>query len=53
MEEEYKPNKSTYEILHECIKTMQEIKVICQRAKTFEVEESDIDEILELLKGKV
>lgn len=46
-------DKTTYEVLHDCIKTMQEIKFICQRAKTFEIEEKDIDDILELLKGKV
>jgi len=40
-------------ILHECVTTMQKIKFICDRAKIFEVEESDIDEILELLKGQV
>jgi hypothetical protein len=40
-------------LLADCIKTMQEIKIICQRAKNHYIEESDIDEILELLKGKV
>jgi hypothetical protein len=45
--------KSLTNILAECIKTLQEIKFICQRAKAFNVEEKDIDEILELLKGKV
>lgn len=44
------------ELLHsldECIKIMQRIKLICIRAKTHYIEESDIDEILDQLKGKV
>jgi len=41
------------ESLNECIKTMQDIKLVCQRAKSHYIEESDIDEILELLKGKI
>jgi hypothetical protein len=40
-------------LLSECIKTMQEIKLICNRSKKFKVEKEGIDEILELLKGKV
>ena len=39
--------------LDECIKTMQQIKFICERAKKFDIEEKDIDDILELLRGKV
>jgi hypothetical protein len=39
-----------FKSLHECIKTMQKIKFICDRAKCNYIEESDIDEILELLK---
>ena len=39
--------------LHELIKAMQEIKLICKRAKSHYVEESDIDEILELVSKYV
>jgi hypothetical protein len=37
----------------DCVKTLQEIKFICNRAKTCGIEEKDINDILELLKGKV
>ncbi len=37
----------------DCVKTMQKIKFICERAQAFYVEEKDIEDILELLKGKV
>lgn len=37
----------------ECVRTMQDIKFVCQRAQSFYVEEKDIEDILELLKGKV
>jgi hypothetical protein len=40
-------------LLADCIRTMQEIKLICNRSKTFKDEKEGIDEILELLKGKV
>jgi len=36
------------ELIHELIKMMQEIKLICKRAKSHYIEENDIDEILEL-----
>ncbi|MCY8663686.1 hypothetical protein P9D54_13230 [Bacillus haynesii] len=39
--------------LHECITRMQEIKLICQRAKHHYIEKKDIDDILKLLEGKV
>lgn len=35
--------------IHAFIKAMQEIKVICQRAESFGVEE-DVEEILEIIK---
>lgn len=40
-------------LLADCIKTMQEIKFICERAKTFNIEKEGIDDILALLKKKV
>jgi hypothetical protein len=40
-------------LLADCIKTMQEIKMICNRSKRFEAEKEGIEEILELLKDKV
>lgn len=39
--------------IHEFIKTLQKIRFICERAKSHYIEESDIDEILELVKKYV
>lgn len=39
--------------LAETVEALQEIKFICERAKRHYIEEKDIDDILELLKGKV
>ena len=39
--------------LGETIEVLQKIKFICERAKKFNIEEEDIDDILELLKGTV
>ena len=36
--------------IHDFIKAMQEIKVICQRAESFGVEKNDIDEIHKIIK---
>ncbi|GIN65659.1 hypothetical protein ABC970_12780 [Bacillus licheniformis] len=40
-------------LFFECVKVMQEIKFICQRAKRYYMDEKDIDDILKLLEGKV
>ncbi|SCC02928.1 MULTISPECIES: hypothetical protein [Priestia] len=48
-----KEEASVFSVLSECVKAMQEIKFICERAKAFNVEEKDVDDILEILKGKV
>ncbi|MBU8788011.1 hypothetical protein MHB78_01055 [Bacillus sp. FSL K6-0138] len=42
-----------HRLFKECVKIMQEIKFICQRAKRHYIEEKDIDDILKLLEGKV
>ena len=34
--------------MNQLIKALQEIRFVCERAKTFYIEESDIDEILEI-----
>lgn len=39
--------------LYECVKVMQEIKLICVRAKHHYVEKKDIEDILKLLEGIV
>jgi len=46
-------NAAIMRSLHECITRMQEIKFICQRAKSHYIEGKDIDNILKLLEGKV
>ncbi|MBU8575715.1 hypothetical protein [Bacillus pumilus] len=39
--------------LYECVKVMQQIKLICVRAKHHYVEKKDIEDILKLLEGIV
>ncbi|PAE70580.1 hypothetical protein [Bacillus licheniformis] len=46
-------NDEIMRALHECITTLQKIKLICQRAKRYYMDEKDIDDILKLLEGKV
>lgn len=48
MEEDYNRLTKQY---HAMVKTMHKIEFICQRAKKHNVEEKDIGDILELLKG--
>ena len=38
---------------HELIEALQEIKLICEKAKAHYIEESDIDEILGIAKRHV
>ncbi|PFP65319.1 hypothetical protein COK00_12020 [Bacillus cereus] len=46
-------NRTPLQLLVECVKTLQDVRFICDRAKAHYVEDKDIEDILELLKGKV
>lgn len=45
-------NRKIADQIYDLVKAMQEIKFICERAKSFYVEEKDIDEILEIIKQR-